>query len=148
MNVTAIDIHNVLLIAFVTVTLRLKEYQDNLWIRIKVRGAEDDVTLMPQTPDFQAALSLQKLWDADRGAVPPDDIKTPLGNMRVYTMHGNDGIRFNDDLFETNFLAYLLEDGPNARSAIGQSILNRFVYSVDVSKNEFTLIERITKYTP
>jgi hypothetical protein len=128
-------------------TLSLKDEQDNLWIHVKVRNSEDDVTIMPQTPDFQVAPSLQKSWDTDRGGQQPDDIKTYLGNMRVMTMHGQDGIWFNDKIFETNFLAYLLSDNPNARSAIGQSLLNRFVYCVDLSRKEMVLIERVASST-
>ena len=129
----------------VLATLPLKDDQDNLWIHVKVRNAEEDVSLMPQTPDFQVAPSLQKSWDMDRAGAEPDDIKTYLGNMRVMTMKGKDGIWFNDQVFETGFLAYLLSDNPNARSAVGQSLLNRFVYSVDVSKKEMILIERVAK---
>jgi hypothetical protein len=128
----------------VLATLPLKEDQDNLWIHIKVRNVEDDVTLMPQTPDFQAAPALQKSWDIDRNGQQPDDIKTYLGNMRVMTLRGQDGIHFTPEIFETNFLAYLLGEDPNARNAIGQSLLNRFVYSVDVSKKEMLLISRVS----
>lgn len=129
----------------VLATLPLKEDQDNLWIHIKVRNIEDDVTIMPQTPDFQAAPALYKAWDLDRNGQQPDDIKTYLGNMRVMTLRGQDGIHFTPEIFETNFLAYLLADDPNARNAIGQSLLNRFVYSVDVSKKEMLLISRVTR---
>jgi hypothetical protein len=129
-------------------TLPLKDEQDNLWIHVKVRNAEEDVSIMPQTPDFQAAMSLQKAWDVDRGGQQPDDVKAPLGNVRVITMHGQDGIWLNDKIFETNFLAYLLDDSPNARSAVGQSLLNRFVYCVDISRKEFTLIERVATTKP
>ena len=131
----------------VLATLPLKDDQDNLWIHVKVRNAEDDVTIMPQTPDFQVAPSMQKAWDMDRGGQPPDDIKTYLGTMRVITMRGKDGIYFNGDIFETNFPAYLLGENPNSRSAVGQSLLNRFVYNVDAVRKEMVLIERIPTAT-
>ena len=128
----------------VLATLPLKDDQDNLWIHVKVRNAEDDVTIMPQTPDFQVAPAMQKAWDMDREGKPPEDVKTYLGNMRLITMRGKDGIFFSKDIFETNFPAYLLGENPNARSAVGQSLLNRFVYSVDALRKEMVLIERIS----
>ena len=127
----------------VLATLPLKDDQDNLWIHVKVKGVEDDVTIMPQTPDFQVAPSMQKAWDLDHGGIPSENIKTYLGNLRVITMQGKDGIHFNKDVFETNFPAYLLGENPNARTAIGQSLLNRFVYSVDAVRKEMILIERV-----
>ena len=127
----------------VLATLSLKDDQDNFWVHVKVRGAEDDVTIMPQTPDFQVSPEMQKTWDVMRGDKQPDDVKTYLGNLRVLSLRGKDGITLNGDIFETNFVAYLLPEGLNSRSAIGQSLLNRFVYSVDASKKEMVLIERV-----
>jgi hypothetical protein len=34
------------------------------------------------------------------------------------------------------------ERTPNARSGIGQSLLNRFVYRVDAQKGEFVVVRR------
>ena len=124
-------------------TVPLKEDQENFLIHVKVRNAEEDVVIMPQTPDFQVAPALQKSWDMDRGGgAPPEDIKTYLGTVRMINMKGNDGVRIAENIFESNFPAYLLSDNPNARSAIGQSILNRYVYVVDPGTMEMTFIEK------
>jgi hypothetical protein len=64
------------------------------------------------------------------------------------TFRGTEGIQLADGIFETNFLAFLLPDNPGARSGIGGSILNRFVYSVDAERKELTLIERVPPPAP
>ena len=125
-------------------TVPLKDDQENFSVHVKVRNAEDDVVLMPQTPDFQVAPALQKNWDMDRGGgAPPEDIKTYLGTVRMINMKGQDGVHIGENIFESNFPAYLLGDNPNARSAIGSSILNRYVYVVDPGTLQMTFIERV-----
>jgi len=54
----------------------------------------------------------------------------------------------NDQLMETNFLAFMLGENQGNHSAVGQSILNRFVYSVDAERKELTLIERVPPPAP
>jgi hypothetical protein len=124
-------------------TVPLAEQDDNLVIHVKVKGVEDDVALMPQTPEFQASPALQKGWNLDLTA--GGEARTNFGNARVLTFRGEDAIQFSDDVKETNFLVYLLSaDNPAAaRSAMGQSILNRFVYCVDVQRKELSLMERV-----
>jgi hypothetical protein len=121
-------------------TISLKEEDENLMVHVKVKGVEEDVVLMPQAAEFQASPTLQKGWDLD-----PAASSGAAGNGRVLTFHGGaDTLQFNDQISETNFLVYLLgAENPNARSGVGQSVLNRFVYSVDVERKELTLWERV-----
>jgi hypothetical protein len=122
-------------------TIALKEEDENLMVHVKVKGAEEDVVLMPQAAEFQASPALQKAWDLD-----PAASSGAAGNGRVLTFHGGaDTLQLNDQISETNFLVFLLgPENPNARSGLGQSVLNRFVYSVDVERKELTLWERVT----
>jgi hypothetical protein len=124
-------------------TIPLKDENENLWIKVKVRNVDEDVCLMPQTPEFQASPQLQKAWDMDRAGEKDEGIKTYLGNVRVLTMRGKDGVWLNSEIFEGNLVAFLLADNPNARSAVGQSLLNRYVYCVDPELKQMVLIERV-----
>jgi hypothetical protein len=122
-------------------TIPLKEEDENLMVHVKVRGAEEDVVLMPQAAEFQASPALQKAWDLD-----PAASSGAAGSGRVLTFRGGvESLAFNEQIAETNFLVFLLgAENPNARSGVGQSILNRFVYSVDAQRKEMVLWERVT----
>lgn len=123
-------------------TLPLRLDQQNFWVTIKIRNAEEEVSLMPQTPDLQASPDLQKKWDLESSG-KVTDAQTYMGKVRSMTLKGLDGVWFNKDLFEGNVPVYLLSDGPNVRSGMGQSLLNRYVYMVDPEKKELTLLRRI-----
>jgi len=83
----------------------------------------------------------------DRAGQKDDKLKSYLGNVRVLTMHGKDGVWLNSQIFEGDIIAYLLADNPNARSAVGQAILNRYVYCVDPELKQMLLIERVAGAT-
>jgi hypothetical protein len=129
-------------------TLPLKMDQDTLLAHVKIRGVEQDIAIMPQNNEFQASVELQKAWaevaaTGGGGGGDATEAKTQLGTAQVLTFRGTDGIQLAENIFETNFLAFLLPDSPGARSGIGGSILNRFVYCVDAEKKELHLIERV-----
>jgi hypothetical protein len=67
-----------------------------------------------------------------------------LGNVRTTHLTGKSGAFLSPDVFETDLLVILLEENPNAKSGIGQSLLNRFVYNVDPDKEELSILRKVT----
>jgi hypothetical protein len=122
-------------------TLHLKLDQQNFWVNVKIRNVNADVCLIPQSTDFQAAPDLQKRWDLAHSGLKVET-NTYLGDVRTVTLNGKSGVHLAPDVYETDVLAILLEDNPNARSGIGQSLLNRHVYCVDPETQQMHLIEK------
>lgn len=124
-------------------SIPLRDENQNLWLNVKVRNVAVDVALIPQSTDFQAGPDLQKNWDLE-GAGLKVETKSYLGNVRTVTLTGKSGVHLSGDVFETDVLTILLENNPNARSGIGQSLLNRFVYCVDAEAKRFHVLERVS----
>ena len=124
-------------------TIPLKDENQNLWVNIKIRNVAVDVCLIPQSTDLQAAFDLQKRWDLEHKGLKVET-NTYLGNVRTTKLTGKSGAFLSPDIFETDLLVILLEENPNARSGIGQSLLNRFVYCVDTDKKEMSILARVT----
>jgi hypothetical protein len=123
--------------------LPLKDEAQNLWLNIRIRNVPVDVCLIPQSTDFQAGPDLQKKWDlAHKGEKL--EVKTYLGSVRTTLLEGKSGVMFSPQLNESNVLVILLDDNPNAKSGIGQSLLNRFVYCVDADRKEFAIMDTVS----
>lgn len=124
-------------------SLPLKEENQNFWINLKLRNVPVDLCLIPQSTDLQAGPALQKKWDLDHGGLKIET-KSYLGNVRTVTLSGKSGAYFTPEIFETEILCILVDENPNAPSGVGQSLLNRFVYSVDPQLKQFNILARVT----
>ncbi len=124
-------------------TIRLKDENQNLLINIKIRNIAVDVCLIPQSTDLQAAPNLQKRWDLEHSGLKVET-NSYLGNVRTVQLTGKSGVWLSPEIFETDVLAILLENNPNASSGIGQSLLNRFVYTVDAENKQFSILSKVT----
>jgi hypothetical protein len=130
------------------VTLPMKDEGDNLWITVRARNADVAVALAPQVSDIQAAPDLQKAWDIASGQ--EQEQKGLLGTQRARKLTGQrDYVEFTPQVREANLVVILIGDKdnpdatPGARSGLGASLLNRFVYRVDVQAREFTIVKRL-----
>jgi hypothetical protein len=123
-------------------TIPLKDEKQNLWVNIKIRNVAVDMCLIPQSTDLQAASDLQKKWDLEHKGLKVET-NTYLGNVRTTKLTGKSGAFLSPDIYETDILVILLEENPNARSGIGQSLLNRFVYCIDAEKKEMNILAGI-----
>ena len=129
-------------------TIPMKDEGDNLWLTVKARNADVAVALAPQVSDIQAAPDLQKAWDIASGQ--EEKHKGLLGTQRIRKLTGaRDYVEFTPQVREGDLVVILIGDkdnpdaAPGARSGLGASLLNRFVYRVDVRAKEFTIVKRL-----
>lgn len=128
--------------------LELKDESDNLSIPATLRGHETRLDLLPQTTDVQAGPELQTAWKL---AQKPADVKVyPDGHTVLLT--AEDALVLGT-VKETRIVATLVGD-PNdvgadlVHSSVGSSVLNRFVYCVDVELKQFRIMERVPQKAP
>ena len=129
-------------------TLPLKDDRDNLWINVKIRNVPVDVLLAPQSSDIQIDPELQRKWDLQGGT--ETEVIGYLGKERYRKLTGGkDCIELAGTIREHGLLVILIGDKnhpeltPSARSGLGQSLLNRFVYCVDAKRKEFRILSRV-----
>ncbi|HEY8668032.1 MAG TPA: hypothetical protein VIL86_15380 [Tepidisphaeraceae bacterium] len=122
--------------------LPLKDEAENFWIPIKIRNTPVDVRLIPQTTDIQAGPELQKKWDLEKDGQKVE-VNSYMGSIRTILLKGRDTVTLGNQIVERDALVILLDDSPAAKSGIGQSLLNRFVYCVDPKRKEFAILQRI-----
>jgi hypothetical protein len=132
----------------VVANLPIKDEGDNLWVTVKARNVDVAVALAPQVSDIQAAPDLQKAWDIASGQ--EEKHKGLLGTQRIRQLTGpKDYVEFTPQIREGNLVVVLVGDKdhpeatPGARSGLGASLLNRFVYRVDVRAGEFVIVKRL-----
>lgn len=127
--------------------LPLKDEKEDLWINVKIRNVAVDVRLMPQNSDLTAGPDLQNKWDLSKAR--PEDVKTFLGGVRSAVLTGRSLTKLAPGLTEMNVYVILVGDPdkpaatPGAKSGIGASLLNRFVYCVDADLKQFRIMSRV-----
>jgi hypothetical protein len=126
---------------------------DNLYLSITIRNAEVPVMLAPQNTDLQAAPDLQKVWDIASGA--KTQVKSYAGDLKTYHLTGKrDVVHLGKDIQEGDLIVVLIGDKdhpertPNAKSAIGQSFLNRYHYCVDPHLKKLIILSRMPLPAP
>ncbi len=123
-------------------TLPLKEEDLELYVRVKLRGIEEDLSLMPNAPYVQAAEKLQEAWNSAHVGKPSQE--RDVNGMRMIVLTGNrDALALSDDVVEMDLAVLLLADGGTGHSSLGSSVLNRFVYCVDPKRKDVMLLERV-----
>jgi hypothetical protein len=123
----------------------LKDDDDNLWLKVKVRGEAVDLCLIPQSTDMQAGPELQRRWDIASGKAT--DIKSFMGSIRTVMLMGKDAVELAPQFVESNVRVILVgspkdEPNPSQRSGLGASLLNRFIYCVDPQEGKFMILGR------
>lgn len=128
--------------------MKMKEDQLNYWITVKARNQPVDVLLLPQSSDIQAAPDLQKAWDIATGKEEAE--KGVMGMQRTRKLGGRrDAVELTPEIQEMDIWVILIGDKdkpeltPDARSGLGASLLNRFVYRADPKLGEFVIVERV-----
>jgi len=131
--------------------LPMRDDGENLWLAVKIRNVAVDVCLMPQSTDLQVAPEQQARWDLAWGKV--EEIQSYMGPVQSTFLEGKDTVELARDVVETDLLLLLIGDPkhpektPAARSGIGASLLNRYVYVVDPQLKQFMILARVPKPT-
>jgi hypothetical protein len=133
--------------------IKLKDDGENLFLPAKARNTEIALALAPHASDIQAAPDLQKAWDIATGQEAEE--KGVFGGQRTRKLSGaKDYIELSPEVREAGLTVILIgnkdkpEETPDARSGLGASFLNRFIYRVDAQANMFVVVSRANVPVP
>jgi hypothetical protein len=119
------------------------------FLKVKVRNADATIALMPGSSFVQANAALQHKWDMLSGKPAEIEAGQRFGEVRTLLLRGLDAVELTPEFRETDLYVALVGD-PNRpehstiESGLGQCVLNRLVYCVDVKTHQFRILARAT----
>ena len=119
------------------------------FVKVKVRNADASIALMPGSSFVQANPALQHKWDMISGKPAEVEAGQRFGEVRTLALRGIDAVELTPELRETDLYVALVGDPKHpgrstSESGLGQCVLNRFVYCVDIKSHQFRILSRAT----
>jgi len=127
--------------------LPLVDDGERVWLNVTVRNVAFDLVVMPQASDITAGPTVQRKWDLTKGKI--EDVPTPAGPVRTITLGPREPVQLNKKIGETGVTIMLIGDPkavlepPATTNGVGASLLNRFVYIVDLKTKQMVLLSRV-----
>jgi len=127
--------------------LPLTDDGERIWLSVTVRNVPFDLVIMPQASDITAGPQIQRKWDLTQGKI--EDVPTPAGPVRTITLGPKEPVQLSKALAEMGVTIVLVgdpkskDDLPATTNGVGASLLNRYVYVVDVKTKQFSLIAKM-----
>ncbi|CAN5492761.1 hypothetical protein BH10PLA1_BH10PLA1_16500 [soil metagenome] len=127
--------------------LPLTDDGERVYLNVTVRNVAFDLVIMPQASDISAGPSVQRKWDLTKGKI--EDVPSPAGPVRTITLGPKEPVQLSKKIAETGVTIMLIgdpkseQDLPASTNGIGASMLNRYVYIVDLKTKQCALLSRV-----
>lgn len=117
------------------------------YVRVRVRNVSAELPISPGSSFVQVGPKLQRAWDLNSGKPLDLEVKQ-FGKVRIVWFRGEDTVELAKNLKETDLPVALMGDPkhPDEKvptdGALGQCILNRYVYCVEPRREQLRIMFR------